>query len=67
MFAEAFFSCQQTKDEQNKTDIGGDEGGFMDGAGQQESGETQKNISKRKAKSDRGHEFVTSLTHLMGK
>ena len=67
VFAEALFSCQQTEDEQNKSDVGGDKGGFMDGAGQQESRETQNHITKGKSQSDRWHSFVTSLTFSGGK
>ena len=55
VFAEALFSCQQTEDEQNKTDVGGDEGGFMDGTRKEKSSKADSDIKKGEKDSDFCH------------
>lgn len=67
MLPEVFLAPQKTQEEQSASNVGGDQGGWMDGSGEEEGGQAQSNIGGGKFQSHGWHKFVTSLTHPMGK
>lgn len=55
MFAEVFLLTEESQDEKNGAEIGGDEGGFMNSPGQEKGPEAHGDIKEREDDGDFGH------------
>ena len=55
MLAEVFLLTEKSQNEKDGAEIGGDEGGFMDGSGQEKGPEAHGDVEKGKDESDLWH------------
>jgi len=55
MLAEVFLLTEKSENEKDGPEIGGDEGGFMDGSGQEKGPEAHGDIEEREGDSDFWH------------
>ena len=56
MFPEVFLLAEESQDEKNAAEVGRNEGGFMDGSGQEKGPETHGDVEARKDNSDFWHD-----------
>ena len=55
VFAEVFLLAEESENQQDDAKVGGDESGFVDGAGEEESGKAEGDVEKGEDESDFGH------------
>ena len=67
VFAEVFFLAKEAENEEDDSKVAGDQGGFMDGSGQKEGGQTKEKIRQGEKDGDFWHGFVTSRPRVLRK
>ena len=67
VFAEVFLLAEEAEHEEDDSEVAGDQGGWMDRAGQKKGGQSQQQVGQGKKNGDFWHGIVTSRPNVSGK